>query len=151
MQVIQGSPDAANPTEIKWRFRKMYLTTHAARRRGHLSRRERVQLARAEAFSRRTGTDPIHAPPVKFTEHELGVIDRLVRLDRTAVSSALLAVAGIGSGEPMRRAVLASVSEAAYRARAEGAIGEKRSAQIARHVERALGHRVAGLRGVEGS
>ena len=53
------------------------------------------------------------------------------------VSSTLLAVAGIGSGEPMRRAVLASVSEAAYRARAEGAIGQRRSAQIVRHVERA--------------
>ena len=61
-----------------------------------------------------------------------------MRGDRTAVSSALLAVAGIGSGEVMRRAVLASVSEAAYRARAEGAIGERRSAQIARHVKLAV-------------
>jgi hypothetical protein len=111
--------------------------TLAARGRGHLSRRERLQLARAEAFSRRTGTDPLRPPPVKFTEQELKVIDRLVRRDRTAVSSALLAVAGIGSGEPMRRAVLASVSEAAYRARAEDAIGERRSAQIVRHVKRA--------------
>ncbi|MGN6170536.1 MAG: hypothetical protein ACTHQQ_20545 [Solirubrobacteraceae bacterium] len=116
----------------------MYSTTDSARRRGHLSRRERLQLARAEAFSRRTATDPPHAPPVKFTEHELEVIDRLVRRDRTAVSSVLLAVAGIGSGEPMRRAVLASVSEAACRARTEGAIGERRSAQIARHVKLAV-------------
>jgi hypothetical protein len=65
------------------------------------------------------------------------MIHRLVRLDRTAVSSALLACAGIGSGERMRTVVLASVSEAAYRARAEGVIGERRSAQIARHVKRA--------------
>ncbi|HEY3946871.1 MAG TPA: hypothetical protein VGL78_16720 [Solirubrobacteraceae bacterium] len=112
----------------------MYSTTHAVRQRGHLSRRERLQLARAEAFSRRTGVDPLGLPPVKLSGNELEVIDRLVRRDRTAVSSALLAVAGIGSGEPMRRAVLASVNEAAYRARAEGVIGERRSEQIARHV-----------------
>ena len=73
---------------------------------------------------------------MKLDGDELKLIDRLVRHDRTTVSSALLAVAGIDSGEPMRRAVLASVSEAAYRARAEGTIGEKRSAQIARHVKR---------------
>ena len=91
----------------------MNTTTHPARRRGYLSRRERLQLARAEAFSRRTGTDPLHAPPVTFTEHELEVIDRLVRGDRTAVSRALLAVTGIGSGELMRGAVLARVGEAA--------------------------------------
>ncbi len=58
-----------------------------------------------------------------------------MRRDRTAVSSALLALAGIGAGEPMRRAVLVSVSEAAYRARAEGVIGQGRSAQSARHVK----------------
>ena len=112
--------------------------THAARGRGHLSRHERLKLARAEAFSRRTVTRWLGVPPVKLSGSELEVIDRLVRGDRTAVSSALLAVAGIGSGEPMRRAVLAGVSEAAYRARAEGAIGERRCAEIARHAKLAL-------------
>jgi hypothetical protein len=76
--------------------------------------------ARAEAFSRRTATDTLGVAPVKLSATKLEVIDRLVRRDRTAVSSALLAVAGIGSREPMRRAALASVSKAAYQARAEG-------------------------------
>lgn len=115
----------------------MNTTTHPARRRGYLSRRERLQLARAEAFSRRTGTDPLHAPPVTFTEHELEVIDRLVRGDRTAVSRALLAVTGIGSGELMRGAVLARVGEAARTAQAQSEIGSRRAAQIARHIQRA--------------
>jgi hypothetical protein len=84
---------------------------------------------------------------VKFTEHELEVIDRLVRRDRTAVSSALLAVAGIGSGEVMRGAVLARVSEAAVRARTQGAISSRRAAQITRHVKRARrGHDLRGSR-----
>ena len=116
----------------------MHSTTTAARKRGHLSRHERLHLARAEAFSRRTATDTLGVPPVKLSGTKLEVIDRLVRRDRTAVSTALLAVAGIGSGEPMRRAVLASVSQAAYRAQAEGAIGERRSAQISRHVKLAV-------------
>ncbi len=45
-----------------------------------------------------------------------------MRHDRTAVSSALLAIAGIGAGEAIRGAVLARVSEAARWAQAEGAI-----------------------------
>ncbi|HEY3946690.1 MAG TPA: hypothetical protein VGL78_15785 [Solirubrobacteraceae bacterium] len=39
----------------------MHLITRARRRRGHLSHRERLQLARAEAFSRRTHTDSLGA------------------------------------------------------------------------------------------
>ena len=116
----------------------MHSTTTAARRRGHLSRRERLQLARAEAFSRLTPTNMPTMVPVKLGPEQRELIEQLVHGDRTAVSSALLAVAGIDSGEPMRRAVLANVSEAASRARAEGAIGERRSAQIARHVKLAL-------------
>jgi hypothetical protein len=115
----------------------MQSTTDAARRRGHLSRHERLKLARAEAFSRRIGSDPLEAPLVKFTEHELEVIDRLVQGDRTAVSSALLAVAGIGSGEVVRGAVLARVGEAAARAKARSGISAMRAAQIARHIQRA--------------
>jgi hypothetical protein len=84
----------------------MYSTTRAARQCGHLSRRERLQLARAEAFSRRTRADTLALSPVNLSRHELDVIDRLVRRDRTAVLRALLAVAGIGSGEPIRRACL---------------------------------------------
>lgn len=115
----------------------MHSMTHAARGRGHLSRHERLQLARVEAFSRRTGTDPLQAALVKFTGRELELIDGLVRRDRTAVSSALLAVAGIGSGEVMRGAVLAVVGEAARKAKTQGAISARRAAQIARHVKRA--------------
>jgi hypothetical protein len=39
----------------------------------------------------------------------------------------------------MRRAVLASITEARCWAQAEGAISSGRAAQIARHVKRALG------------
>ena len=91
----------------------MQSTIHAARRRGHLSRHERQRLARAEAFSRRTPAGVSGEVPVKLGQDELDLIERLVRRDRTAVSSALLAIAGIGAGEAIRGAVLARVSEAA--------------------------------------
>lgn len=117
----------------------MQSMIHAAHRRGHLSRHERQELARADAFSRRAPTGAAAEVPVKLEEDELDLIDRLVRCDRTAVSSALLAVAGIGAGEPIRGAVLAQVSEAACRAQAAGAISPARAAQIARHINRALG------------
>ena len=68
--------------------------------------------------------------------NDLALIDRLVRQDRTAVSSALLAIPGIGGGERVRKAVLASVAETTRSAQAEGAISATRSAQIARHVKR---------------
>jgi hypothetical protein len=117
----------------------MQSTTHAARGRGHLSRHERQRRARAEAFSRRTPAISAEAP-VTLRQDELELIQRLVRGDRTAVSSALLAVAGIGAAEAVRGAVLTHVSEAACWAQAEGAISAKRGAQIARHVSRALEH-----------
>lgn len=116
----------------------MSKKVHAARSRGHLSRHERLQLARAEAFSRRTPTNMPTMVPVKLGPEQRELIEQLVRGDRTAVSSALLVVAGIGAGEPVRQGVLAQLSEAAYRARAEGVIGERRSAQIARHLKLAL-------------
>ncbi len=119
----------------------MRSTTGAARTRRYLSRHERQRRARAEAFSRRTPTVLSQAPPVKLEAEELALIDRLVRHDRTAVSGALLAVAGIGAGRTVRSAVLARVSEATCWAQAEGAIGSDRAAQIARHVKPALGHR----------
>ena len=62
-----------------------------------------------------------------------------MRRDRTAVSTALLAVAGIGAGEASRQAVLSRIAEAAYWAQSEGAISPSRAEQIARHVKRALG------------
>ena len=74
---------------------------------------------------------------MKLGQDELELIERLVRRDRTAVSSALLAIAGIGAGEAIRGAVLARVSEAARWAQAEGAISAERGGQIARHVSRA--------------
>jgi hypothetical protein len=76
---------------------------------------------------------------VKLEAEDLALIDRLVRHDRTAVSSALLAIAGIGAGRAVRSAVLARVSEAACWAQADGAISANRAEQIARHVKRALG------------
>ena len=75
---------------------------------------------------------------VKLAPEDVELIDRLVRGDRTAVSTALLAIAGIGAGEPRRKAVLVRVAGAASWARAEGAISGPRAEQIARHVTRAL-------------
>jgi hypothetical protein len=116
----------------------MHTTTRAAHRRGHLSRHERQHLARAQAFSRRTTKLAPAATPQKLERPQLELIDRLVRSDRTAVSSALLQIAGIGAGEVARQAVLERVSEAACWAQAEGAISAARSQQISRHVHRAL-------------
>lgn len=84
----------------------MHSTIRAARTRRHLSRHERQRLARAAAFSRRTPTVLPAMPPAKLDRNELELIDRLVRHDRTAVSSALLAIAGIGASHVMRSAVL---------------------------------------------
>lgn len=116
----------------------MQSMTRAARTRRHLSRHERQRCARAEAFSRRTPTDPTVLAPVRLATEDLALIDRLVGQDRTAVSSALLAVAGIGAGQAPRRVVLASVAEATGWAQAEGAISSSRAEQIERHVSRAL-------------
>jgi hypothetical protein len=117
----------------------MQSTTRAAHKRRHLSRHERQRQERAEAFSRRTGTTPLLRLPVKLAPEELELIDRLVRRDRTAVSSAPLAIAGIGAGEAIREAVLSRIAEAACWAQHEGAISSRRAEQIARHVRRALG------------
>jgi hypothetical protein len=119
----------------------MQSMTRAARTRRYLSRHERQRKARAEAFSRRTVAASATTPSVKLDADDLALIDRLVRHDRTAVSSALLVIAGIGGGVAVRRAVLASVSEAACWAQADGGISSDRAAQIARHVKRALGRR----------
>ena len=116
----------------------MQSMTRSAHTRRHLSRHERQRQARAAAFSRRSMTVPIAPFPVRLASDELELIDRLVRRDRTAVSTALLAIAGIGAGEASRRAVLSRISEAACRAQAEGAISSRRAEQIARHVRRAL-------------
>jgi hypothetical protein len=123
----------------------MQSTIHAARRRGHLSRHERQRCLRAEAFSRRTPTTISGDVPVKLEEHELELIERLVRRDRTAVSSALLAVAGLGAGAAVRGAVLAQVGAAARCAQTEGAITAQRGEQITRHLTRALEQTDLGL------
>jgi hypothetical protein len=86
------------------------------------------------AFSRRT---PV-APVVALQRAELELIERLVPRDRTAASTAVLAVAGIGAGGARRTAVLARVGEVARSAAAQGAISHERCAQIARHVNAAL-------------
>lgn len=116
----------------------MQSTIHAARGRGHVSRHERQLRARVEAFSRRTPVAMPSEVPMKLAERELELIERLVRQDRTAVSSAVLAIAGVGSGSQVRRAVLERVAEATRWAQAEGAITAERGGQIARHVKRAL-------------
>jgi hypothetical protein len=51
-------------------------------------------------------------PTAKLEPNELELIDRLVRHDRTAVSSALLAIAGIGAGRAVRGAVLTRIAGA---------------------------------------
>jgi hypothetical protein len=117
----------------------MQSMTRAAHTRRHLSRHERQRQARAAAFSRRTTTTPIVPSPVVLATEELELIDRLVRHDRTAVSTALLAIAGIGAGEASRRAVLLRIAESACWAQAEGAISSRRAEQIARHVKLAVG------------
>ncbi len=116
----------------------MQSMTRTAQTRCHLSKHERQRRARAEAFSRRSRTESLAPSPVKLGPEDVELIDRLVRGDRTAVSTALLAIAGIGGGEPRRKAVLARVAEAASRAQAEGAISAPPAEQIARHVRRAL-------------
>ena len=92
-------------------------TTINGARRAHLSRRERQRLARTDAFSRRTAAGPPAAPVITFERGELELIELLVQSGRTAVSSAVLAVAGIGTGEVRRRGVLAQVGRAARRHR----------------------------------
>lgn len=116
----------------------MRSMTRAAYTRQHLSRHERQRQARVEAFSRRSAMHPVVPSPVRLAGEDLELIDRLVRRDRTAVSTALLVIAGIGAGDAARRAVLAQVSEATGWARAQGAINPGRAAEIARHVSRAL-------------
>ncbi len=81
----------------------MQSITRAAHKRRHLSRHERQRQARAAAFSRRSMTAPIVPSPVRLARDDVELIDRLVRRDRTAVSTALLAVAGIGAGEASRQ------------------------------------------------
>jgi hypothetical protein len=116
----------------------MQSKTRAAQTRCYLSRHERQRQARAEAFSRRTTTAQLVASPVSLAAEELELIDRLVRCDRTAVSTALLTIAGIGAAESSRQAVLSRIAKAACWAQAEGAISPSRAEQIARHVRRAL-------------
>jgi hypothetical protein len=116
----------------------MSTTINAARTCARLSRRERQRLARTDAFSRRTAARPPAAPVITFERAELEVIERLVQSGRTAVSSAVLAVAGIGTGEARRCAMLAEVGWVACAAQARGAISRRRGGQIARHVETRL-------------
>jgi microcompartment protein CcmK/EutM len=124
----------------------MQSTTHAAPGRGHLSsRHERQRRARADAFSRRTSAGMSREVPVKLEDDKLELIERLVRRDRTAVSSALLAIAGIGAGAAVRGAVLAQVGAAARCAQTEGAITAQRGEQITRHLTRALEQTDLGL------
>src|SRR6185312_10492331 len=89
--VAHGHPTQA--TEVS----QMQSTNRAAHKRRHLSRHERQRQARAAAFSRRTTTTPMAPAPVKLAIEELELIDRLVRLDRTVVSTALLVISGIGA------------------------------------------------------
>jgi hypothetical protein len=117
----------------------MSTTINAARRHAHLSRRERQRLARVDAFSRRTAANLPAAPAIASGRAEIELIDLLD--DRTAVSSAVLAVAGMGAGEVTRRAVLAHVGGAAGSAKAQGGISAERGAEIARHVRLALEER----------
>ena len=116
----------------------MHSTIHAAPGNAHLSRRERQQLRRAAALSRRACAASSAAPQVTLDREELELIGRLARHDRTAVSTALLMIAGIGAGHARRAAVLAAVKEVALATHARGAISSRRVDQIARHVSQEL-------------
>lgn len=61
---------------------------HPARVSAHPSRHERQGLARIDAFSRRSAAVSPPALPVKLATEDGELIHRLVRRDRTAVSSA---------------------------------------------------------------
>ncbi|MGB0097697.1 MAG: hypothetical protein WBP81_34820 [Solirubrobacteraceae bacterium] len=104
----------------------MHTRLNAARTRPQLARHERQRLARSEAFSRRTPTTTHKVAAITFDPREVELINRLVRHDRTAVSSALPALAGIGASETRRRSMLVRISEAACWAQAEGAISAER-------------------------
>ena len=65
----------------------MKSITHAAQTQCHLSKHERQGQVRAEAFSRRSRTDSLAPSPVKLAPEDVKLIDRLVRGDRTAVST----------------------------------------------------------------
>jgi hypothetical protein len=115
--------------------------TRAAQTRCHFSKHERQQQARAEALSRRSSAESRVPSPVKLGPEDVELIDRLVRGDRTAVSTALLAIAGIGAGERRRKAVLACSpgSPKQHPGLGPRARSAARGAeQIARHVRRAL-------------
>jgi hypothetical protein len=75
---------------------------------------------------------------MRLNSEELELIARLVRHDRTAVSTALLMIAGIVAGHTRRLAVLAAVEDAALAAHARGTIGSRRADQIARHTRQEL-------------
>jgi len=90
-----------------------------------------------EAIPRR-GRDATGRSGDRVRSTEVAVIERLARQDRTAVYPAVLAVAGMGAGEPRRRAVLAGVGQAADKATVGNAISRVRGAQIVRHVRRTL-------------
>jgi hypothetical protein len=87
----RGRSHAAAPTQAM-EVSQMQSKTRAARTRRYLSRHERQRAARAEAFSRRTAAVPAACPPMDLGPDALALIDQFVRDDRTAVSSALLAV-----------------------------------------------------------
>jgi hypothetical protein len=104
-------------------------------------------ISRAESASdsptrRRSRAGPPRNPPVApavaLSQAELDVIERLVRHDRTRVSTAVLVVVGIGAVEPRRRAVLDRVGEAVREALVNCEISDRRGIQIARHLSRAL-------------
>ena len=121
----------------------MQSIIHAAHGAGICPATSASELARAEAFSRRTTTG--EAAASGEAPGGRARADRtVVRHNRTAVSSAVLAVAGIGAGEPIRGAVLALVGESACPAQAHGAISPERGGQIARHVGRAQNAHVRG-------
>lgn len=114
----------------------MKTMINTGRTNAHLSGRERRRLECAEAFSRRTPARRSEVAVV-LSAREVALIERLVGEDRTPVSSALLLVAGIGAAPARRQAVLAAVEVANRQARVRWAIGARRCAQIARHLQRA--------------
>ena len=82
----------------------MHTTIHAAPGSGHLSRRERQRLRRAEAFSRRQLATSPAAPPVKLDREDLELIDHRCAMIGPRCPRRCWWSPGIGAGEASRRA-----------------------------------------------
>ena len=107
------------------------------RRFRHMSRNERQRAAQTTAFSRRAQHVEIREPRVTLSIDEQLLAEELLLHDRTPVSTALLAIGGVGAGDARKRVVLRQLEETAAYLEAQGALSTSRAQQIARHITKA--------------